>query len=441
MLSVFGDNPPYEPLENIALDCGSPDLRTLPFDGRNWTSDASFISQSKSTVAPIMVSSSIEPGVPQVPYKTARLFFSEFTYTFNLTPGPKFLRLHFYPTSYPGFDASKEFLSVMEGNHTLLSNFSASLAANCKNVTTLIKEFIVAVQNHSLRLTFSPSSSDAFAFVNGIELVSMPLNLYKRGENFPLPFVGYSQVIRLDSTYVFETVYRINVGGDDIPPKSDSGMFRTWTRDDQYIFGAGVGQLAFDYDLQVKYTPSVPAYTAPDLVYRTARFMGVFDNPRITLNFNLTWYFPVETGFLYLVRLHFCELDRSITKINQKVFSIYINNQTAEDEADVIGWSGGQGVPVFKDYVVMVPQEKEGLQDLWLDLHPNTKTKPEYYDSFLNGIEIFKLNNYDRNLAAVNHPEIQYQERSSTSSSSTSWQKRRALTVGSLLGGLAMVFI
>ncbi|KDP41347.1 hypothetical protein JCGZ_15754 [Jatropha curcas] len=438
-LSVFAAYPPYEPLENIALDCGSFDFQTLSFDGRNWTSDGTFISQSNSTAASIV--SSIDPGVPQVPYKTARLFFSEFTYNFNLTPGPKFLSLHFYPTSYPGFDASKAFLSVTEGNHTLLSNFSASLAANYKDVYAFSKEFIVHVKNHSLRLTFSPSSnaSDAFAFVNGIEVVSMPRNLYVRGENVPLPFVGYLyNPIRLDNTYALETVYRINVGGEDISPKSDSGMFRTWKRDDQYIFGANFGHLASDYDLQVKYTPTVPAHTAPDLVYGTARFMG-FD-PRINLHFNLSWFFPVETGFLYLVRLHFCELDRSITKINQKVFSIYMNEETAQGQADVITWSGGQGVPVYKDYVVMIPVGKEGIQNLSLDLRPNTEPKPQYYDSFLNGIEVFKLNNYGGNLAGLNPPQMQNHEGSSVSSS-TSSEKRLVRIIGAVMAFIIVCFL
>ncbi|KAM0955349.1 hypothetical protein ACFX13_024123 [Malus domestica] len=36
----------------------------------------------------------------QVPYTTARLSRSEFTYTFPLTSGQKFIRLYFYPISY-----------------------------------------------------------------------------------------------------------------------------------------------------------------------------------------------------------------------------------------------------------------------------------------------------------------------------------------------------
>ncbi|OAY50140.1 receptor-like protein kinase FERONIA [Manihot esculenta] len=442
--SLCADNFSYVPIQNTALDCGSYGLQTLSFDGRNWTGDvgSEFVAFSRHANSTVSTASSMDPGIPEVPYKTARLFYSEFTYIFNVTPGPKFVRLHFYPYSYSGLDASKAFLSVTYGHYTLLNNFSASLAANYDNAHTFFKEFIIHVQNHSLHLTFSPSSnaSDAFAFVNGIEVVSMPLHLYVQGENVHLPSVGYPATpITLDNTSALETVYRINVGGDDVSPEADTGMFRTWTRDDQFIFGAAFGQLAYDFDLNFRYTAAVPAYTAPAVVYRTGRSMGA--NAAINLNYNLSWFFPVETGFLYLVRLHFCELDRNITKINQRVFSIYINNQTAYGGADVIAWSGGQGVPVYKDFITMFPQERERIQDLWLELHPNTRSQSEYYDAILNGVEIFKLNNHDGDLAGLNPPQKQGPLVNSTSRSSGSSKKRLLTVVGCSVSGVVLAFL
>ncbi|XP_002512044.3 receptor-like protein kinase FERONIA [Ricinus communis] len=440
---------PYAPLENIALDCGSSfDSQTLSFDGRNWTGDVgskftAFNSHSNSTLSTASFFDEAI-GIPEVPYKTARLFYSKFTYTFNVTPGPKFVRLHFYPSSYSGLNASRAFLSVIDGdNRTLLSNFSATLAANYKNVDTFFKEFIIEVQNHSLCLTFSPSSneSDAFAFVNGIEVVSMPMNLYIKGEDVPLPFVGYpAMVITLDNKSALETVYRINVAGADISPKHDSGMFRTWIKDDPYIFGSAKGERAFDLNLSIRYTSAVPEYTAPQSVYRTARYMG--NSPQINLNFNLSWYFSVETGFKYLVRLHFCEVARYITRVNQRVFRIYINNQTAEDQADIFGWSGGQGVPLYNDYIIMVPELSEmNIQDLWLELHPNSASvlHSQYYDALLNGVEIFKLNNYGGNLAGPNSPQELLVNQFPKSSRSSS--KKRSLIIISIGCSLSAVML
>ncbi|KAF2325479.1 hypothetical protein GH714_029413 [Hevea brasiliensis] len=321
----------------------------LSFHGRNWTGyvRSKFVAFNRHTNSTVSTASSMDPGVPQVPCKTARLFYSEFTYIFNVTPGPKFVRLYFYPYSYSGLDDSKEFLSVTCGHHTLLSNFSA-LAANYNNVNNFFKQFIIHAQNHSLHLTFSPSSnaSEAFAFVNGIEVVSMPLHLYVQGEDAPLPFVGYPAApIRLHNTSALETVYRINVGGDTVSPK-----------------------------------------------------------------------------------LHFCELDRNITKTNQQVFSIYINNQTAQDQADIIAWSGGQGIPVYKDYIAMFPLERERIQDLFGRLHPNTKTKPQYYDAILNGVEIFKLSNSGGELAVVYPPQGQ-ESLVNPSSRTSGSSKKRLLTI------------
>ncbi|KAJ9187362.1 hypothetical protein P3X46_002825 [Hevea brasiliensis] len=444
--SLCADKIPYVPIENIALDCGSSGLKTLSFDGRDWTGDvrSKFVAFNRHTNSTVSTASSMDPGVPQVPYETARLFYSEFTYIFNVTPGPKFVRLHFYPYPYSGLDASKAFLSVSCGHYTLLTNFSASLEANYKNEYIFFKEFIIHVQNDSLHLTFSPSSnaSDAFAFVNGIEVVSMPLNLYVRGEDAPLPFVGYpASPIRLDNTSALETVYRINVGGDDVSPQSDTGMFRTWKPDDKYIFGAAVGIWAYDFDLNVRYTPTVPAYTAPVDVYRTGRSMG--PSAEINLNYNLSWYFPVETGFIYLVRLHFCELERNMTKINQRVFSIYINNQTAEDKADVIAWSGGQGIPLYKDYIAMFPEVRERIQDLWLELHPNTESilKSQYYDAILNGLEIFKLSNYGGDIAGLNPPQKQGSLVNPSSRSSGSSKKRLLIIFGCSVSGVVLAFL
>ncbi|KAF8399626.1 hypothetical protein HHK36_015495 [Tetracentron sinense] len=406
LVSTVGDSPPaYVPSDNILINCGSSGYSTGA-QGRNWTGDVSSqftpsgqFNRSETSIA------SAQGSVDKVPYLTARIFHSPFTYTIPVTQGPKFIRLHFHPTSDQAsdLDLSKAFLSVTVGPYVLLRNFSASLTAANLHSPSFIKEFCVnAVEDQRLNITFSPfpynTSSDAFAFVNGIEVVSMPPNLYTHAPD-PTAFVGQFTPFSFDNNTVLEMLYRLNVGGKSLSPMEDTGMFRAWDDDTTYIFG-NVGQPPNLFDpYKINYPEQVPNYTAPEILYRTARNMGL--NDTFNKNFNLTWRFPIDSGFSYLFRLHFCEIEINITGPLQRVFYIFINNQTADDQASIISWSGGNMVPWYRDYVVLVPPGSGGKQFLWLALHPNTRVT-YHFDAILNGLEIFKLNSSDGNLAGPN---------------------------------------
>ncbi|KAI9154065.1 hypothetical protein LWI28_020490 [Acer negundo] len=109
-------------------------------------------------------------------------------------------------------------------------------------------------------------------------------------------------------------------------------------------------------------------------------------NPQINKNYCLTWIFSVDVGFVYMVRLHFCEGQATITAINKRTFNIFLGNEIVEYGADVIKWTNFlKGVPVYKDYAVLVtsggPQH-----DLWLALHLDLSSQPRYYDAILNGV-------------------------------------------------------
>lgn len=414
-------SPPYIPTDYILISCGESS-NTTSSDGRNWDGDAhsKFSSSTSATKSFASRASFQENSVPQVPYMTARVFPEEFTYTFPVSTGPKFLRLHFHPAPYllgqqqGGLDdndtISTSFFTVSANKYTLLRNFSAHLtvSAMIPPVAYFFKEFIISVSSSQmLNLTFSPSSSSSYAFINGIEVVSMPDNLYLQQSDGdrPIPFINSNTIFSFDKPVALETAYRLNVGGAHVSAKDDTGMFREWLDDTNYIYGAAFGVIPHLPGARIKYTSDTPAYIAPVIVYTTSRTMG--NDPNINKKYNLTWNFSVDPGFNYLVRLHFCETQLEVTRENQRVFSIFINNQTAENDADVIHWSGGSGIPVFKDYVVWVPIdtiEKESKQDFWLALHPflDLDPLPKYADAILNGLEIFKLNNSDGNLAGPN---------------------------------------
>ncbi|XP_008813242.1 receptor-like protein kinase FERONIA [Phoenix dactylifera] len=389
-------NSTYNARDKIFLNCGASGQVT-DTDGLNWTGDAG------SKYAPSIngagaSASSQDSSVPQIPYMTARVFTSPYTYTFPLGPGGKFVRLYFYPSNYSSRAASDAFFSVTAGSNTLLQNFSAYLTANALNFNYLVREYSVNVSSGALNLTFTPSPDhpNSYAFVNGIEIVSIPDDIFNPVN--PL-LVGTSTSYTMEDGSATQTVYRLNVGGQAISPTQDSGLFRSWDDDTPYIYGAAFGvTYSNDPNVSIQYPASVPEYIAPEDVYSTARSMG--PDAHINLNYNLTWILPVDAGFYYLVRLHFCEIQYPITLPNQRVFNIYLNNLTAVEGADVIAWSGGIGKAAYEDYVVIT--SGTGSMDLWVALHPDVAAKPEYYDAILNGMEVFKLQNSNGSLAGPN---------------------------------------
>ncbi|KAK1312630.1 Receptor-like protein kinase FERONIA [Acorus calamus] len=429
----------YVPSDTL-VNCGSPGNSTGP-DGRTWVGDTNYaVGTDKTNTA---IPASQDPSVPPVPYMTARIFQTQFTYSISVSPGRKFIRLYFYPSNYINlnFVNSDSFFSVSVGPFTLLSNFSALLATQAKgyNRPFVVREFSVNVMSNALNLTFVPApTKNAFAFVNGIEIVSMPdiFDSSSNALNQPT-LVGALTPFPVNQSAALQTVARLNVGGNTVNPPDDTGpLYRTWENDEQYIYAAASGvTYPNDPNVTIKYPASVPNYTAPPQVYGTTRSMG--PNPSLNLKYNLTWIINVDAGFTYLVRLHFCELDSKVTQINMRVFDIFINNQTAKTYFDVIAQTngGGLGVPVYRDYVVLVADSTES-QDLWIVLHPNIAGKPTGYDAEMNGLEVFKLDS-SGNLAGPNPPMLIQQPGSPTpgAPSNKSTHGSSAGIVGGIVGG------
>ncbi|KZV47719.1 hypothetical protein F511_19432 [Dorcoceras hygrometricum] len=417
--------------DSYVLACGATADAT-DANGRKWIQDIRFLTspnESSSAMARTQ-----DPSLPStVPYMKARVFYSKATYRFPVSPMFRhWIRLHFYPSWYKDLDPSNSFFSVTAGGFTLVNNFSASITAQALTQAYIVREFALPrLDSGILDLTFTPSPTynGSFAFVNGIEVILLPDIFH------PVSMTGLSDKNLETEHQTFQTMFRLNVGGQYVPASKDSGLTRTWYDDSPYIFGAAFGVTSeADNNETIKYPYDELKYIAPYNVYRTARSMG--PNSSINQNYNLTWVFRIDVNFMYLVRLHFCEFY--FEKVNQRVFSIFINNQMAEEEADVIAWAKSRGVPVYKDFAVYV-NGRTGDDQMFVSLHPNVGVKPEYYDSVLNGLEIFKFNDTRGNLAGPNPmPELVKTELRQGKSVTTSKLSKHGIITGSVIGSLVV---
>ncbi|CAI9778397.1 unnamed protein product [Fraxinus pennsylvanica] len=162
---------------SLLLACGSEN-GGKDSDGRAWESDKKYLvkgEKSVETKAEIQ-----DPSLSAVvPYMTGRIFTSETTYQLPVQNATSrtLLRLYFYPSSYPNFNISNSYFSVVAGEVTLVNNFSAFLTAEALSQAYFIKEYFLApLEFSTLNVTFKPfdKQPQAFAFVNGIEVISAP---------------------------------------------------------------------------------------------------------------------------------------------------------------------------------------------------------------------------------------------------------------------------
>ncbi|XVF06342.1 hypothetical protein REPUB_Repub06bG0039600 [Reevesia pubescens] len=418
----------------LAVDCGSKGGKDE--DGRTWEPDTKYLLQSNISVQ--LQAGYQDPSLlSTVPYMSARIFTAPASYQFPIKPKERYLvRFHFYPSAYPNFNISNSYFAVAAGGVTLMNNFSAAITCQALTQAYLVKEYSLAPSDSDvLNITFTPSTNytDSFAFVNGIELIAMP-NLFGMTH-----MVGYDSSDVDVSTENLEMMFRLNVGGQSISPSKDAGgLLRSWYNDDPYLFGAAMGvNLQASKDVKIDYK-DLSNSSAPEDVYRTARGMG--RDSKLNLKFNLTWLFQVDANFTYIVRLHFCEFQ--LDKVNQRVFNVYINNQSAQADpspADIIGWTDGKGVPTYKDYAIVV-SDGPGDEMVQIDMTPSTASKPEYYDSQLNGVEIFKLNDGSKNLAGSN-PQPSAMLLQAESEPKKTFKSKSTTIIGGATGGAAAAFV
>jgi hypothetical protein len=242
----------YVPTDQIRVACGSASNVTLD-DGRVFAAD---------NVASTLASGGVAGTTPQnnagLTYPSlltsARFFTTKSTYSFKVTPGRHWVRLYFYPFASSSFQPNNSFFSLTGGDFVLLDNFTA-VAFTTASRPDFVREYILNLTSTSFVLAFTPQSQ-SYAFINAIEIVSMPSDLVNDDGLFPGSTT--STALGLSSS-ALQTMFRLNVGGATVVPANDSdGMGRTWVPDVDYIFSAASGTTGSVPVSSITYPTTVP---------------------------------------------------------------------------------------------------------------------------------------------------------------------------------------
>ncbi|KAJ6691710.1 hypothetical protein OIU79_013664 [Salix purpurea] len=392
----------------LTLYCGSPTNTTV--GDRVFVSDDSaslFLSTPKKTLA--SSSKSVTSGDESPLYQTARIFDGTSKYSFSIRqPGRHWIRLYFNPFVSGSYDMSSAIFDVSTPNHVLLSNLSVK--------TSVVKEFSANVTSKDLVITFTPSDN-SFAFLNALEVVSVPDELITDDAETFNPAGRFKGL----SWQALETVYRVNMGGPTVSFENDT-LGRTWVPDKSYLLG---NNLAINVSniAAVKYVGGGATQdSAPNAVYGTATRMNSESDPNS--NFNVTWEFNVNPGFQYLVRFHFCDIvSRSL---NDLYFNVYIDSWLVAEDVDPSSIANALGVAFYKDFVSTATVGNK----LRVSIGPTNSIASAYPNAILNGLEIMKMNNSLGSLSGL-APAV----------SDSSSKKNVGMIVGLSIGAIILVVL
>ncbi|KAH7314979.1 hypothetical protein KP509_21G029500 [Ceratopteris richardii] len=434
--------------DNYLIDCGSFSDPFKDSDGRIWVGDgsASGATHLAGNSASINASTSVQnPNLPDtVPFLTARIFNSPVSYTFNVTPGRHWLRLYFYPFEYSTFDPRFAMVTVSLASFVLIQNMNISREIEAHNYEYLMREFAINVVSPQLLVSFSLGQvSGSFIMLNGIELVSMPDDMFADSitrVDLPTPITP-----GMEST-ALQTMYRVNIGGQSVKAVDDE-LSRVWMGSD-FIFiptaARGVSDAASSAEA-IGYVDANKTYIAPQEVYNTARSMT--NDNRVNLNFNLTWSFSVDPSpdVMYLIRLHFCEFVYD--NQNMRVFDIFLNSYIAQKDFDAYAKAGvlsgdnnGKDKGFYMEYALQFEKEITWNEsNIVIALHPTNDTQPYMFNALLNGLEIFKLNNSEGSLQGPEPPIMEVPIGTASLEEDSSHNALKPQLIGGVAGAVGLI--
>eukprot|EP00268_Persea_americana_P069492 TRINITY_DN9883_c0_g1_i1.p1 TRINITY_DN9883_c0_g1~~TRINITY_DN9883_c0_g1_i1.p1 ORF type:complete len:837 (-),score=139.42 TRINITY_DN9883_c0_g1_i1:304-2814(-) len=367
----------FDPVDNYLIDCGSSIKTTV--GNRVFAADNSVpptLSTPQTILASISSNSIPSSDDESALYQTARILTGTSTYAFPIQKqGRHWIRLHFFPFNFQNFNLKTARFGVSANKVILLENFQVP-----NDTSVMLKEYSVNITSNSLVLAFTPSNN-SFAFINAIEVVSVPDELISDVARTVNPVGNYQGL----SNFALETVYRVNMGSPRVSPSNDT-LSRTWVPDLPFLLNRRLANFV-NFSGSINYVTGGPTQDiAPDVVYSTGTEM----NPASvsSMNFNVTWEFSLDTNFMYLIRMHFCDIISRAT--NELYFNVYINSWLALRDLDLTSLTvNALASPYYQDFVVGVGDQSSKLR---VSIGPST-VNPNDPNAILNGLEIMKMNN------------------------------------------------
>ncbi|KAJ1395489.1 Protein kinase domain [Sesbania bispinosa] len=350
----------FTPIDNYLVACGSSN--SINFKGRTFIPDSEHPNLQITANTSMTITSKLT--VPSPLYQSARLFSGNASYLFKIQQhGRHWIRLYFHPFPDSNHNMNFASITVVTDSFVLLNNFTFKNYSD----SHLFKEYAINITSDELPLTFIPHSN-SLIFVNAIEVVSIP------DELFPdqiVVAVNPSSFFEQLPKSALETVYRVNVGGAFLSNENDT-LGRIWENDENYFHSTTTALNISTNPAAIMFPPAVTPYTAPPLVYATARAMG-----NASEGSYLSWVFTVDPNFQYFVRVHFCDII--IKSVYTVGFNLFINGAFAEKSL-VLSYS----VPYYTDFISHSSANT-------LKVSVSLGTKADMLNAIMNGLEIMKI--------------------------------------------------
>ncbi|KAL1826496.1 hypothetical protein ACET3Z_004908 [Daucus carota] len=360
----------FNPVDDYLIDCGSS--KNTSVGTRVFMADNSspITLMSPQTIFVNTTSKPNTSTTDSAVYPSAVVFGGTSNYTFPIKKqGGHWIRLYFYPLNHESRNLSTARFSVSAQSFTLLKDFRPPSVP-------VVKEYVLNITSNSLVLNFIPYK-DSFAFVNALEVISIPDELIPNSAKTFSPSGEQDNLWK----HALEKVARVNMGKRVVNPENDS-LWRHWDSDFSFLKHGNLVKFVENVRA-VNYTGFSTNDIAPPSVYGSATQLDTESDPNTRTN--MTWLFEVDPGFNYFVRFHFCDIVSPQPK--QMFFNVYINSLSVVRDFDLSKQTSNiLRSPCYIDFIA----RSSNSHNLNITIGPS-EAYNAYPNGILNGLEIMKI--------------------------------------------------